>query len=161
MGSLVESRLAQLQLTVPPLPKPGGHYAPAIVTGNLIYLSGAIGTVHEEGRWRLPLVGKLGRDLTIEQGCMCARYCMLNHLAAIKSAIGSLDRVRQVVKLVGYVNAAPGFTKAPFVLDGASDFLIAAFGAEIGRHARTAVYQPEMSFDAPVETDLIVEFAPA
>jgi len=159
-SSIVEARLAQLQLNLPPLPKPGGHYAPAILTGNLLYVSGAIGTVHEDGRWHLPLVGKLGSDLTIEQGRLSARYCVLNHLAAIKASLGTLDRVGQVVKLTGYVNAAPGFTKAPLVLDGASELLMSVFGTEIGAHARTAVYQNEMSFNAPIETDLIVEVAP-
>ncbi len=154
-----ESRLAQLLLVLPPPAKPGGHYAPAILTGNLLYLSGAIGTIYEDGRWRLPLTGKLGSDLTVEQGRLSARYCVLNHLAAIKASLGTLDRVRQVVKLTGYVNAAPGFTKAPLVLDGASELLTAVFGAEIGSHARTAVYQHDMSFNAPVETDLIVEVA--
>ncbi|MDF2116273.1 RidA family protein [Roseiarcaceae bacterium H3SJ34-1] len=158
---VVEARLTQLQLVLPPVPKPGGHYAPAVLTGNLLYVSGAIGTVYEDGRWNLPLVGKLGSELTIEQGRLSARYCVLNHLAAIKASLGTLDRVRQVVKLTGYVNAAPGFTKAPLVLDGASELLTSVFGAEIGLHARTAVYQNEMSFNAPIETDLIVEVAPA
>lgn len=107
----------------------------------------------------LPIVGKLGGDLSIEQGYKSARYCALNHLAAIQHIVGDLSRVRQVVKLLGYVNAAPGFTKAPLVLDGASNLLISVFGPDIGLHARVAVYQNEMSFNAPIETDLIVEVA--
>jgi enamine deaminase RidA (YjgF/YER057c/UK114 family) len=153
----VEERLAAQGFTIPPLPKSGGKYVPGIVAGDLLFLSGAIGTSFKDGKWSLPITGKLGGELSIEQGCESARYCVLNHLAAIKSIISNLDRVRQVVKLVGYVNAAPGFTKAPLVLDGASDLLIAAFGPEIGQHARTAAYQHEMSFNAPIETDLVVD----
>jgi enamine deaminase RidA (YjgF/YER057c/UK114 family) len=109
----------------------------------------------------LPLVGKLGRDLTIEQGYESARYCVLNHLAALQEMVGDLDRVRKVVKLMGYVNAAPGFTKAPLVLDGASDLLVSVFGNDIGCHARAVAYQHEMSFNAPIETDLLVEVSDA
>jgi enamine deaminase RidA (YjgF/YER057c/UK114 family) len=158
---VVASRLRQLQLAIPPVPKPGGNYASAVRTGNLVYLSGAIGSVYSEGRWRLPLVGKLGRDLTIEQGYESARYCVLNHLAALQEMVGDLDRVRKVVKLMGYVNAAPGFTKAPLVLDGASDLLVSVFGNDIGCHARAVAYQHEMSFNAPIETDLLVEVSDA
>jgi enamine deaminase RidA (YjgF/YER057c/UK114 family) len=158
---MVASRLKQLQLAIPPVPKPGGNYVSAVRTGDLVYLSGAIGTVYLEGRWRLPLVGKLGRDLTIEQGYESARYCVLNHLAALQEMIGDLDHVRKVVKLMGYVNAAPGFTKAPLVLDGASDLLVSVFGSGIGSHARAVAYQHEMSFNAPIETDLLVEVSVA
>lgn len=157
----VEDRLASQGLIIPPLPQPGGKYAPGVLTGDLLFLSGAIGTAFIDGKWRLPFVGKLGGELSIEQGYKSARYCALNHLAAIKHIIGDLARVRQVVKLVGYVNTAPGFTKAPMALDGASDLLIGVFGPDIGLHARVAVYQNEMSFNAPIETDLIVEVAGA
>jgi enamine deaminase RidA (YjgF/YER057c/UK114 family) len=157
--SRVEARLHEHGLEIPPVPKPGGNYAPAVRTGNLVYLSGAIGTAYADGKWSLPITGKLGSDLTIEQGYRSARLCALNHIAAVKALIGELDRVTQVVKLTGHVNAAPGFTKAPLVLDGASDLLVAAFGPQIGMHARAAMYQHEMSFNAPVETDLIVEVA--
>ncbi len=149
--------LAALGLSIPPLPKPGGKYAPGVLAGDLLFLSGVIGTVFKDGKWTLPITGKLGGELSIEQGIESARYCVLNHLAAIQHILGDLKRVRQVVKLVGYVNAAPGFTKAPFVLDGASDLLISVFGREIGLHARVAAYQNEMSFNAPIETELIVQ----
>ena len=152
-----EENLTAKGLSIPPLPQPGGRYAPGVLTGNLLFLSGAIGTAFIDGKWRLPIAGKLGGELSIEQGYESARYCALNHLAAIKHILGNLDRVTRVVKLVGYVNAAPGFTKAPMVLDGASDLLIDVFGPDIGLHARVAAYQNEMSFNAPIETDLIVE----
>jgi len=155
----VADNLAALGLIIPPLPRPGGKYAPSVLSGDLLFLSGAIGTAFVDGKWSLPIVGKLGGELSIEKGYESARYCALNHLAAIQYTVGDLSRVRQVVKLVGYVNAAPGFTKAPLVLDGASDLLISVFGPDIGLHARVAVYQHEMSFNAPIETDLIVEVA--
>ena len=125
----------------------------------MLYLSGAIGTVFEEGRWRLPHKGQLGAELDIAEGRESARWCILHHLRAIEDALGSLERVAGIVRLVGYVNAAPGFTKAPLVLDGASALLLDVFGEERGRHARVALYQPEMSFDAPIETELTVQVA--
>jgi enamine deaminase RidA (YjgF/YER057c/UK114 family) len=152
----VEDRLLALGLIIPPLPKPGGRYVAAVRAGSLLYLSGAIGTAHADGQWSLPYRGKVGLDLTVEQAYQSARLCALNHIAAMKHELGDLGRVQKIVKLTGYVNAAPGFTKAPFVLDGASDLLVEAFGEAVGLHARTATYQPEMSFNAPLETDLIV-----
>lgn len=154
-----DEKLAAKGLSIPPLPEPSGKYAPGVLTGDLLFLSGAIGTAFTDGRWHMPFRGKVGGELSIEQGYESARYCALNHLAAIKHIIGDLGRVRRVVKLVGYVNAVPGFTKAPLVLDGASDLLIDVFGPDIGLHARVAAYQNEMSFNAPIETDLIVEVA--
>ena len=152
----VAENLAAMGLTIPPVPKPGGKYASGVLCGDLLFLSGAIGTVFKDGKWSLPIVGKLGADVSIERGRESAQYCMLNHLAVIEDMLGDLARVRQVVKLVGYVNVAPGYTKAPLVLDGASDLLLKVFGPAIGLHARVAAYQNEMSFNAPIETDLIV-----
>lgn len=152
----IDDNLADLGFAVPPLPKPSGNYAPGIRVGDLLFLSGAIGTTFRDGKWTLPIFGKLGSNLSIEQGYVSARYCALNHLASIRHILGDLSRVRQIVKLTGHINAAPGFNKAPLVLDGASDLLVATFGQQIGLHARVALYQHEMSFNAPIETDLIV-----
>jgi enamine deaminase RidA (YjgF/YER057c/UK114 family) len=156
MSGGVESRLAALGLTLPPLPAPGGDYAPGVRVGEMVHLSGAIGTAFTDGRWHLPIRGALGAAVSIEEGRHSARLCVLNHLAALKALIGDLDAVMQVVKLTGYVHAAPGFTKAPLVLDAASALLVEAFGPERGRHARVAAYQHVMSFDAPLETELLV-----
>jgi enamine deaminase RidA (YjgF/YER057c/UK114 family) len=153
----IETRLAELGLDLPPLPKPGGNYAPGVLSGSQLHLSGAIGTACRDGKWSLPIAGKLGAEVSVEQGRESARYCVLNHLAAAKAVIGDLDRIARVVKLTGYVNAAPGFTKAPLVLDGASDLLVAVFGSPAGLHARVAAYQHEMSFNAPLETELLLE----
>lgn len=154
--SAVEARLRSMGLEVPPVPKPGGKYISAVRVENLLVLSGVIGTAYQDGRWSLPLKGKVGSELSIEQGYDSARLCALNHVATLKQELDDLDRVKKIVKLVGYINAAPGFTKAPLVLDGASDLLVSAFGEEVGLHARVAVYQHEMSFNAPVETELTV-----
>lgn len=154
--SAVEGRLRAIGLEIPPVPKPGGRYVSAVRVENLLVLSGVIGTAYQDGGWSLPHKGKVGSDLSIEQGYASARLCVLNHIAAMKQELGDLARVKKIVKLVGYVNSAPGFTKAPLVLDGASELLVSAFGEEIGLHARVAVYQHEMSFNAPVETELTV-----
>jgi len=150
-------RLAELGLVLPPPAEAKGRFRPGVQAGDLLFLSGAIGTAYKDGEWSLPIRGKLGAEVSLEDGRLSARYCALNHLAAIQLLCGTLARVRQVVKLSGFVNAAPGFTKAPLVIDGASDLLITVFGEDRGSHARLAAYQPEMSFQAPIETDLIVQ----
>lgn len=153
----VAARIRALGLEIPPLPQAAGNFLPWVRTGSFVFLSGAIGTTFGGGKWSLPIKGKVGADISIEQGYESARYCALNHIAALQACLESLNQVLKIVKLVGYINAAPGFTKAPLVLDGASNLLVAAFGPERGAHARSAVYQPEMSFNAPLETDLVVE----
>lgn len=155
MTGEVVARLAALGLVLPPPPAPGGAYAPAIRVGDMVHLSGAIGTAYREGRWSLPIRGALGGAVSLEAGRESARLCILNHLAAL-AAVVSLDSVAQVVKLTGYVHATPGFTKGPLILDAASELLVAAFGPVCGRHARVAAYQHAMSFDAPLETELLV-----
>jgi enamine deaminase RidA (YjgF/YER057c/UK114 family) len=98
--------------------------------------------------------------LSIEEGYQSARLVAINHLAMIKSVIGDLDHVVRIVKMVGYINAAPGFKDAPKVLNGASDLFVQVFGEERGRHARAALYQHEITFDAPVENELTVQVKP-
>jgi len=105
----------------------------------------------------LPIKGKLGKDLTVEQGYQSARLTAINHLAMIKEVIGDLDNVVRIVKMIGYVNAAPGFTEAPWVLNGASDLLVEVFGPERGRHARAALYQNELTYNAPIEIEMTVQ----
>jgi enamine deaminase RidA (YjgF/YER057c/UK114 family) len=150
-----ESKLKELGLTLPAPPTPVATYIPAVRVGNLLFLSGVLPSL--EGR--LIMTGKLGQPLSIEQGMEAARVALLNGLAIVKSEVGSLDRVKRIVKMVGHIASAPGFTDQPQVLNGASDLLVAIFG-EPGRHARVAVGAAELPRQAPVEIELIVEVLP-
>jgi enamine deaminase RidA (YjgF/YER057c/UK114 family) len=147
-----EERLRQLGLTLPEAPKPVANYVPAVRTGNLVFVSGQACLVNGEMKYK----GKVGADLTVEQGYEAARLAALNALAILRAELGDLNRVRRVVKVFGLVNSAPGFNLQPQVINGASDLLVEVFG-EAGRHARSAVGANELPFDTPVEVELIVE----
>jgi len=151
--SKVESRLAELGHTLPQVATPAGSYLPAMISGNLVFTAGQIPLI--DGK--LMATGKLGADIDTEQGARIAERCALNALAAIKSVLGDLDRVKQVVKVVGFVASVPQFTAQPSVINGASEFLQQVFG-DAGKHARSAVGVPVLPLDAPVEVELIVEF---
>lgn len=147
-------RISDLGLTLPQVATPAGAYVPAVVSGNLVFTAGQIPLV--EGK--LAATGKVGKDLTAEQARDIARICALNAVAAVKSAIGDLDRVKKIVKVVGFVASEPSFTQQPAVVNGASELLEQIFG-EAGIHARSAVGVAVLPLDAPVEVELIVEFA--
>ena len=147
-----ERQLKQLGIELPSAPKPVANYVPAIRAGDLLFLSGVLPS--REGQ--LIMTGKLGQALSIEQGIEAAKVALLNALAIIRSEVGSLDRVKRIVKMVGHIASAPGFTDQPQVLNGASDLLVAIFG-EAGRHARVAVGAAELPRQAPVEIELIVQ----
>jgi enamine deaminase RidA (YjgF/YER057c/UK114 family) len=149
----IEKRLEELGIVLPPPPQPRFTYIPANRTGNLLYLSGqdardANGVLIHEG--------KVGSDLTIEQGREAARQVIINCLAVMKGYLGDLDRVVKIVKLLGFVNSAPGFGDQPSVMNGASDLLVDVFG-ENGRHARSAIGTSDLPFHTPVEIEIIVE----
>lgn len=150
----VDARLAELGLTLPALAKPVAAYVPAVVTGNLVYTAGQLPFV--DGA--LPVTGKVGADVTAETAAELARTCALNALAAASSVIGSLDRVTRVVKVVGFVASDPAFTGQPAVMNGASELLGQVFG-DAGQHARSAVGVAVLPLDAPVEVELVLEFA--
>jgi len=150
-----ESRLQALGYQLPEAPKPVGAYVAVIRTGNLVVTSGQLPWVGP----RLLYTGKLGGGLTVQQGYEAARICALNALAQLKAALGDLDRVRQVVRLEGYVHCGPGFREHPQVLNGASDLINAVFG-DRGRHTRTALGIHEMPLDAPVQLVVWVEAVP-
>jgi len=157
----IEERLKELGIVLPRPPKAVANYLPGVKVGEILYVAGTIGTVvgpNDEDI--LPIKGKLGRDLTVDQGYQSARLTAINHLAMMKVVIGDLDNVVRIVKLIGYVNAAPGFKEAPWVLNGASDLLVQAFGPQRGRHARAALYQNELTYDAPVEIEMTVQVKP-
>ena len=143
--------LKELHLELPLPPKPLATYVPAVQAGDLLFLSGVLPM--RDGQ--LAFSGKLGRDLTVEQGMEAARLALLNALAIAKQELGTLDRITRVVKLVGHVASAEGFVQQPQVLNGASDLLIEIFG-ESGRHARVAVGAAELPRGAPVELDVIL-----
>ena len=116
--SKVEQRLSELGLTLPEVATPAGSYLPAMISGNLVFTAGQIPLV--EGK--LMATGKLGAEITVEYGAEIAQRCALNALAAVKSVIGDLDRVKQIVKIVGFVSSVPEFTSQPAVINGASEF---------------------------------------
>ena len=147
-----ESKLKELGLTLPAPPKPVATYIPAVRVGDLLFLSGVLPS--RDGQ--LIATGKLGQAISIEQGMEAAKVAVLNALAIVRSEVGSLDRVKHIVKMVGHIASAPGFTDQPQVLNGASDLLVAIFG-EAGRHARVAVGAAELPRQAPVEIELIVQ----
>jgi enamine deaminase RidA (YjgF/YER057c/UK114 family) len=149
-----ESRLAELQIELPPPPLPMATYVPAVRAGNLLFLSGVLPI--RDGQ--LAFSGKLGRDLTVEQGMEAARLALLNALAIAKQEVGSLDRITRVVKVVGHVASAEGFVQQPQVINGASDLLVAIFG-EAGRHARVAVGAAELPRGASVEIEVILSIS--
>jgi enamine deaminase RidA (YjgF/YER057c/UK114 family) len=153
MNSIAD-RLTELGLELPELAKPAGAYVPAVVTGNLVYTAGQLPWVDGV----LPATGKVGSEVSADEAHQLSRACVLNGLAAIEGAIGSLDRVTRIVKVVGFVASDPGFTGQPGVMNGASELLGEIFG-EAGRHARSAVGVAVLPLDAPVEVEFIVEFA--
>ena len=147
----VEEKLAELGLELPSSPAPVGNYVPAVRTGNLVFLSGH-GPV---GKDRV-VTGKLGKELTVEEGYEAAKLVALGLLGSLKGLIGDLDKVNRVVKVLGMVSCEPMFTEHPGVIDGASDLLVAVFGDK-GRHARSAVGMNALPFDIAVEIEMIVE----
>jgi enamine deaminase RidA (YjgF/YER057c/UK114 family) len=147
------AQLAQLGLTLPAVVPPVAAYVPAVQTGSFVYTSGQLPM--REGQ--LPQVGKVGAQVTPEQGKDLARTCALNALAAVDALVG-IDNVVRIVKVVGFVASAPDFTGQPGVINGASELLGEVFG-DAGRHARSAVGVAVLPLDAPVEVELIVEVA--
>ena len=146
-----EERLRELGLELPAPAAPVGNYVPAVRTGNLVFLSGH-GPV---GKDRV-ITGKVGSELTVEEGYEAAKMVAIGLLGSLKDLIGDLDKVRRVVKLLGMVNCDPAFMEQPRVIDGASDLLVEVFG-EIGKHARSAVGMNALPFNIAVEIEMIVE----
>jgi enamine deaminase RidA (YjgF/YER057c/UK114 family) len=147
-----EEKLKELGHTLPEAPKSIANYVGSVQTGKLLYLSGKGPDLVGGRRWQ----GKLGAELTTEQGYEAARNCMLNLLAVVRDDIGELSRVKRVVKLLGMVNSTPEFGDQPKVINGASDLLVEIFG-DRGRHARSAVGMTSLPGGIPVEIEMIVE----
>jgi enamine deaminase RidA (YjgF/YER057c/UK114 family) len=153
--SLIDERLAELGISIPALAKPVAAYVPATISGHLVFTAGQLPFV--DGA--LPATGKVGSAVSADDAAGYARTAVLNALAAAQSVIGSLDRVTRVVKVVVFVASTPEFTAQPGVANGASTVLGEIFGDEIGAHARSAVGVAVLPLDAPVEVELILEFA--
>ncbi len=146
-----EARLQELGIVLPALPSPGGNYVPAKTVGHMVYLSGVI-SIGPEGI----ITGTAGAGRTVEEGYAAARACSLMHLAVLKRHLGSLDAVKGVVSVNGWVNAVAGFAESPAVINGASDLLVQVFG-EAGRHVRAALGLSALPKNALVEVQMTVE----
>ncbi|MCF8484075.1 MAG: RidA family protein [Rhodobacteraceae bacterium] len=152
--SKIETRLAELGVTLPNAPAPAANYVPFVVSGNTVYISGQI-SQNAGGM----IKGRIGADFSIEQGAEAAKCCAISLLAQLKAATGGdIDRMVRLVKLVGFVNSTPDFTDQPKVINGASDFFVAALG-DAGRHARSAVSAASLPFGVAVEIEAIFEIA--
>jgi enamine deaminase RidA (YjgF/YER057c/UK114 family) len=155
MAGRIDARLKELGITLPTPMPPIANYVPYIITGDLVVISGQVPAV--DGR--ITITGKVAAGLSIEQGQAAARQCFVNVLAQLKAACGGdLDRVRQVVRLGGFVAAPPEFTQHAQVMNGASDLAVAVFG-DAGRHARTTVGVPSLPADAAVEVEGLFRIA--
>ncbi len=151
----VEKKLVEMGLSLPPSPAPVANYVPAVRSGSLLFVSGHGPAFVKDGKIEY-IRGKLGRDLTVEQGYEAAKQVMLNILQSIKGVIGDLDKVRRIVKVLGFVNCTEDFPDQPKVINGASDLLVALYG-ERGRHARSAVGMQQLPFGIAVEIEMVVE----
>jgi enamine deaminase RidA (YjgF/YER057c/UK114 family) len=154
MAGNIEARLAESGITLPTPAVPAANYVPTVLTGNLLFVSGQLPM--QDGK--LAISGILGGDVSLEQGQQAARLCAINILAQAKAALGELDRIVRVVKLVGFVNCTSGFGDQPKVVNGASDLFVEALGDK-GRHARSAVGVAGLPFGAAVEVEAIIEIA--
>ena len=142
----IEARLAELGITLPGAPAPAANYVPFVISGKMLFVSGQISAQK----------GRLGDDLSVAQGAEAARGCGLSLLAQAKAALGSLDRIKRVVRLGGFVCSTPEFTDQPEVIDGCSNLMVEVFGDK-GRHARAAVSVPALPRGVAVEIDAIFE----
>ena len=146
---MIAERLVELGIELPPVFPPAGNYLGCVVVDDLVHVGGH-GPIGGPERF----VGKVGTDLTLEDGYRAARATGLSMLATLAADLGDLDRIERIVKVFGMVNVAPGFNRTPAVVDGCSDLLVEVFG-EAGRHTRSAVGMAELPFDIPVEIELI------
>lgn len=151
---MIEDKLNQMGITIPEAAKPLAAYIPAVQIGNLIMTSGQVPITAGSIKY----IGKVGKDITEEQGMEAAKLCAINCLSAVKSIIGSLDKVKRIVKLTVFVNSVDGFTAQPKVANGASEFIVELFG-DAGKHVRSAVGVSELPLNSAVEVEMIVEIS--
>jgi enamine deaminase RidA (YjgF/YER057c/UK114 family) len=148
----IDARLAELGITLPPTPPPGGVYTPVVIVDNMAYVSGQVG-FDAAGKMT---TGRVGSDLTEEQGAAAARDVALTMLATIKASLGSLDRVKRIVKVLGMVNSTADFQRHPAVMNGFSNTMVEIFG-DAGKAARSAVGMGSLPYNVPVEVEAILE----
>jgi enamine deaminase RidA (YjgF/YER057c/UK114 family) len=154
MSGQIDAKIKELGLELPAPAQPAGSYVQFYISGNIIYISGQIPFWSGEARWQ----GKVGQDYSIEEGQEAAKICALNIIAQAKAALdGDLDRVKQIIKLGGFVNATPDFDMHPKVINGASDLMAAVFG-EKGKHTRFAMGAGSLPLGVAVEIDAMIEF---
>jgi enamine deaminase RidA (YjgF/YER057c/UK114 family) len=149
-----EARLKELNITLPSPATPMANYVGAVRTGNLLFVAGH-GPIRHEAKGMKQ--GKLGRDLSVDEGYQVAREVGLNLLATVRTHLGSLDKVKRIVKVLGMVRSAEGFGDQPKVINGFSDLMVEVFGEAVGKHARSAVGMAELPVGIPVEIEMIVE----
>lgn len=149
-----EKRLAELGIELPELPKAAGMYRSSKRSGNLVYVSGHVPAGFDPA---IPVIGQIGKELTPAQGTEAARLTALCILASLRSDLGSLDRITQIVKVFGMLKCAPGFNRTPDIINGASALLIDIFGIDAGSHARSAIGVAELPFGMAVEIEMIIE----
>ena len=148
---MIEEKVKQMGITIPEAAKPLAAYIPALQIGSLVMTSGQVPIVNGQ----IKFLGKVGKDLSEEQGREAAKLCTINCLSAIKSIIGNLDRIKRVVKLTVFVNSADGFTAQPKIANGASEFIVEIFG-DTGKHVRSAVGISELPLNSAVEVEMTV-----
>ncbi|MEP0520357.1 MAG: RidA family protein [Hyphomicrobiales bacterium] len=148
----IEDRLKQIGITLPEAAAPAANYVPYVISGSHLYISGQV----PFGPDGLEYIGKLGESASVEDGQAAAKLCAINLLAQAKAALGDLEKVKKLVKLVGFVNSTPDFGDQPKIVNGASDFMVEAMG-EKGRHARSAVGVAALPFGVAVEVEAIFE----
>jgi enamine deaminase RidA (YjgF/YER057c/UK114 family) len=155
VSGIVESRLAELNISLPTASKPVANFTPCAQSGRTLFISGQIPSLNGE----LKHVGKVGREITLEEAKAAAGLCALNALAQAKGWLGDLDRITRVLMVQGFVNGVAEFTEHPAVLNGASDLLVAIFGDTVGKHARFAVGAGSLPYNVAVEVAMILEVA--
>jgi enamine deaminase RidA (YjgF/YER057c/UK114 family) len=152
----IEATLNALGIELPAPPRPVASYVPAVLAGDLLFLSGML--PFRDGQ--VVVTGKLGEGVSVERGAEAAKLALLNALAVVKHELGSLDRVQRIVRVVGHVASAAGFAQQPAVINGASDLLVQIFG-DSGRHARVALGAAELPLHAAIELELLVQVKPS
>ena len=153
MAGQIEARLKELGIEVPKAASPAANYVPYVMSGSHIWISGQVPVWNGE----LKFIGQVGGDIDADEGVLAARTCGLNIIAQAKAALGDLDRVARIVKLVGFVNGVPGFVNQPSIINGASDLMVEVF-EEKGKHARSAVGAGGLPFNVAVEIEAVIEF---